>query len=95
MAKFLTILRVVLGANHRRPGRTRHAIVDVNGQQEFPPFVRLEIAQYPGDSSYYLLHICEDGKIADTNHETLEAAMHQAEWELGILQSDWEAVQPN
>ena len=95
MAKFQTIMTVTLGPNHHRPGRTRHAIVDSVGHREFPPFARLEIARYPEDSSYYLLHICEDGQVADTNHDTMAEAMHQAEWEFGVLQAEWEVAQPN
>ena len=61
MANFRTVMKVQLGEMHLCPGRTRHEIVDAHGRREFPPFVRLEIAQCSGDSSYYLLHICEDG----------------------------------
>jgi len=95
MADFRTIMRAVLGPTHLRPGRTRHAIAGARGLREFPPFARLEIAQYQGDSSYYPLHICEDGQTADTNHETIDEAMHQAEWEFGVQQHEWHVVQPN
>ena len=95
MAKFRTLLRVLLGLNHLYPGRTRHASADVQGERGFPPFVRLEVAQYPGDSSCYLLHVCENGEIADTNHETIEEAIHQAEWEFGVQRKEWEVVEAN
>ena len=95
MANFRTIMKIKLGENHLRLGRTRHEIADARGRRAFPPFVRLEIAQYPGDSSYYLLHISEDGQIADTNHETVEEAMHQAEFEFGVNGKEWEMVQPD
>ena len=85
-------IRATLGANHLRPGRTRHSISDGKGCREFPPFVRLEIAQFPGDQECYLLHICEDGAMADTWHETVEEALHQAEWELGVQESEWQVV---
>lgn len=68
-------------------------ISDGKGQREFPPFVRLEIAQYPGDEGYYLLRICEDGSVADTWHSTLDEASHQAEWELGVQRNEWREVQ--
>ena len=93
MTTFRTVTKVLLGRHHLTPGRTRHEIVDGQECRGFPPFVRLEIAQYPGDSSYYLLHICGDGQIADTNHETIEEAMHQAEWELGVQRNEWEVSQ--
>jgi hypothetical protein len=88
----LTIFEVTLGANHLRPGRTRHAILGPNGEQEFPPFVRLEIAQYSGDNGFYLLHICEHGEVADTYHDTVDEAMHQAEWEFGVQRGEWRDV---
>ena len=75
MSAFVALKRVMLGTHHLRPGRTRHS---VNGR-DFPPFVSLEIAQYPGDSGFYLLHICANGAMADTYHESIEDAMHQAE----------------
>lgn len=82
---FLAVKRVVLGNHHRRPGRTRHSI---NGN-EFPPFVSLEIAQYPGNSGFYLLHIVANGATADTHHECIEEAMHQAEFEFGVQSNEW------
>jgi hypothetical protein len=95
MRSFLTTMRVTLGVNHLRPERTRHAIGDANGEREFPPFVRLEIAKYPGDDGYYLLHVCEDGSMADTHHSTAEEAVHPAEWEFGVQRSEWQVVQPS
>jgi hypothetical protein len=92
MNAFVTTMRVALGAHHSRPGRTRHAISDGNGERAFPPFVRLEIARYPGDDDYYLLHICADGSIADTCHSTIEEAFHQAEWEFGVKKHEWQIV---
>jgi hypothetical protein len=92
MSAFVTTMEVALGANHLRPGRTRHTISNSATQQEFPPFVRLEIAKYPGDQGWYLLHICEDGSMADTYHETVEEALHQAEWESGIQRNEWHVV---
>jgi len=60
----------------------------MNGK-DFPPFVRLEIAQYPNDSGFYLLHICASGEVADTWHESIEEAMHQAEFEFGVQTNEW------
>jgi hypothetical protein len=85
-------MKVDLGANHLRPGRTRHTISDAKGHREFPRFIRLEVAQYPGDQGCYLLHICEDGSMADTWHSTVEEALHQAEWELGVQPSEWQTI---
>ncbi len=85
MSAFIALKRVVLTDHHLRPGRTRHTM---NGT-DFPPFVSLEIAQFPNDSGFYLLHICATGEVADTWHETLEDAMHQAEFEFGVQEDEW------
>jgi hypothetical protein len=87
---FTAVKKVILGPHHLCPGRTRHSIADAKGQRDFPPFVRLEIAQYQGDQGFYLLHISEDGSIADTHHETLAEAFHQAEWEFEVKADEWE-----
>ena len=73
------------GNHHLRPGRTRHRI----DGKDFPPFVSLEIAQYPADGGFYLLHICGNGAVADTYHESMEEAMHQAEFEFGVQATEW------
>jgi hypothetical protein len=49
----------------------------------------LEIAQSPGDAGFYLLHICANGQVADTWHESMEDALHQAECEFGLTAEDW------
>ena len=95
MTAFLTTMKVTLGANHLRPGRTRHAISNGRSERGFSAFVRLEIARYPADDGYYLLHICEDGAVADTHHSTVEEAMHQAEWEFGVQRTEWQVVCTN
>ena len=85
MSAFVAVKRAVLGDHHLRPGRTRHV---VNGK-DFPPFVSLEIAQYSNDTGFYLLHICASGEVADTWHESMEEAMHQAEFEFGLQKNEW------
>ena len=84
MSGFVALKRVVLGHHHLRPGRTRHMV----NSKDFPPFVSLEIVQYPNDSGVYLLHICASGEVADTHHETVEEAMHQAEFEFGVQRDE-------
>jgi hypothetical protein len=71
-------MQVDLGPNHLQPERTRHFIKDAQGRREFPPSIRLEMAQYAGSKPGSLFHICEDGSGTDTWHETLEAALDQA-----------------
>lgn len=42
------------------------------------------------DGAFYLLRLDDDGKcIADTWHESVEAAKAQANFEYGILEEDW------
>jgi hypothetical protein len=82
--------RVALGGpHHLRTGRTRHTIKDANGIREFAPFVALEIASYPNTESCYLFHISENGEIADTWHQSVDEAIQQAEWELGVKREEW------
>ncbi|MGO9435734.1 MAG: hypothetical protein ACLPH3_24200 [Terracidiphilus sp.] len=91
MSKMIAIKRVALNEGHLRPGRTRHSS---NGK-EFRPFTSLAICQSPGDAGYFLMHIGEKGQAADTWHENLEDAMHQAEWEFGVQAEEWtEANEP-
>jgi len=85
----IAVKKVTLGDHHLRPGRTRHFLGFGEGKREFPPFTSLVITQYPGKLSCYLMHICEDGSGTDTWHESLEDALHQAEWEFGVRLEEW------
>ncbi|MGA2167616.1 MAG: hypothetical protein ABSG62_05350 [Terracidiphilus sp.] len=89
MSEMVAIKKVALGEHHLRPGRTKHTLVDSQGQRDFPLFTSLVVAQYPGDSGYYLLHLCEDGQGTDTWHATLDDALHQAEYEFEVKPEDW------
>ena len=89
---WVIIKRVKLQPHHLNPGRTRHTLRDGNEATPFPPFTSLEIAQYPGDQGYYLLHICDEHLSTDTWHETLEDALHQAEWEFEVRPEEWTDV---
>jgi hypothetical protein len=59
------------------------------GSVEFAPFKALEICQHPGDAGYYLMYEPETGYGTDTWHLSLEDALHQAEWEFGVLKNEW------
>ena len=53
----------------------------------------LAICRHDGEAAYYLFRCDELWQvIADTWHETLEAAMHQAEWEYTGVVDTWQAV---
>jgi hypothetical protein len=82
-------MSVKLGPHHHRPGKTKHQFLGPNGTQDFPPFVALTIAQYVGDSGFYLLYEPESGMGTDTWHESLENALHQAEYEFGVERDEW------
>jgi hypothetical protein len=89
MSEMAVIKKVILTEHHLRPGRTKHTLCDAKGSREYPPFVSLVIAQYPEDSGYYLLHLCEDGHGTDTWHESIDEAFHQAEYEFEVKPEEW------
>jgi hypothetical protein len=73
-----TILRFADVSDSLVTGATRHV---VNGD-EVTEFAALAIAQYPSDSGFYLFYCNENWEaMTDTYHETLEAAIEQAEFE--------------
>jgi hypothetical protein len=87
--RLIIVKRVLLGPLHLTPGRTLHTVHDKDGSRPFPPFTSLEIAHYEGSNEYYLLHICSDGQVADTWHQSIADATYQAECELGIQSHEW------
>ncbi len=82
------LLRCVqLGGQHQPTGRTRH----YRGGSRLPAPAQLQIVQYPDDPGYYLLYLDEFGEeLTDTYHDTLEEALHQAEWEFRVKLEEWE-----
>jgi hypothetical protein len=88
----VTIKKVTLKAHHLSPGRATHTLADSAGLRSFPTFTSLAIAQYAGEPGYYLVHICDDNLQTDTWHNTLEDALHQAEWEFGVQPAEWTDV---
>jgi len=87
-SRLTTIKRVRLGSHHH-VSLTKHTTSDAGSQRDFPPFVELAIAGCPGGKSCYLFHVCADGQVADTWHETVEGALNQAEWEFGVKPQEW------
>lgn len=82
----MTLLRWIrLGACHQPTGKTRHF-----GVSELPSPTELKIVQYDGDSGFYLFYCDATGiELTDTYHESLEAAMSQADWEFNVKQNEW------
>jgi hypothetical protein len=77
-----------LGPQHKPTGRTRHL---VGGAPIAKPSA-LRIVSYDGDPGFYLLYLDTEGKeLTDTYHDTLEAALDQAEWEFGVTPDEWES----
>lgn len=59
-------------------GATRHVV----GGGEVTEFAALAIAQYPSDSGFYLFYCDERWEVVtDTYHESIRAAIEQAEFE--------------
>jgi len=89
-APSLMKIKQVRLAPHHHASLTKHTRSDGRGGTvDFPQFVELVIAGYPGEQSSYLFHICGDGEAADTWHETQEDALYQAEWEFGVKPEEW------
>jgi hypothetical protein len=82
------LMRVRLDPHHHT-SLTKHTLSDSKGKRDFPPFVELVIAAYPGETSCYLFHVCADGQAADTWHQSVEEALDQAEWEFGVQPEEW------
>ena len=89
MVKLMLVLKRVRLGPHRHAGLTKHTIADSKGKRDFPPFVELVIAAYPGEASCYLFRASADGQVADTWHQTIEKAFAQAEWEFGLQPEEW------
>jgi hypothetical protein len=88
-SNLISVKRVLLGRQHLTPGRTLHTIHDKDGSRPFPQFTSLEIAHHEGSNEYYLFHICSDGQVADTWHQSMADALRQAEWEFGVQSHEW------
>ena len=89
MAEYIILKHVVLGSKHVATGQTRHYL----GTEILPLPSELSIAQYPGDSGFYLLYFDSSGKeLTDTYHDSVENAMAQADFEFQVKPSDWQDV---
>jgi hypothetical protein len=89
MSDLHSLFRVELAERHLQPGRTKHTLSDASGVRDSPSFKALEICSSADDSGYYLMYEPESGHGTDTWHQNLEDAMHQAEWEFGVISTEW------
>ena len=56
----------------------------------------LRIVQFSGDAGFYLLYLDDVGdELTDTFHDSVDAAMAQAEWEYGVVAEDWHVEAKN
>jgi hypothetical protein len=67
--------------------RTRHVVND----QQSGPFAALAIARYPDAEGVYLFYLdVSGGVVTDTQHESIQAAVAQADYEyIGL---DWRSA---
>jgi hypothetical protein len=88
--RLIVLRRLVLKPEHRPTGKTRHYY----GASELPPPSILKVVKYADDQGYYLFY-CDDAgeEFTDTYHESLEAALAQAEWEFGVKPTEWESIE--
>jgi hypothetical protein len=75
-----------------RHGPTRNTLHIVGGQAMAPP-AALHIVRYDNDPGFYLLYLDVAGEeMTDTWHQTLDDAMHQAEFEFSVAASEWRTI---
>jgi len=89
MSEMVVVKKALLNERHLRPGRTKHTTTDKNGSREFPPFISLVITHSPDQAEFILWRFCENRLKAHTHHDTLEDALHQAEWEFSVAPNEW------
>ncbi len=86
---FSVIKKVLLQQHHFNTGKVRHYVLGSIA----PDPKELRIVSYQNDPGYYLLYIDAKGKeITDTYHDTIEAAIKQAEFEFNVKKNEWELV---
>ena len=92
MSDYIVLKQIRLGPAHVRSGKTRHYL----GGTELPPATFLRIVEYPGEEGVYLLYFdADDVEMTDTLHDTVEAALSQAEFEYGIQPHEWQTIHDN
>jgi hypothetical protein len=81
-----TVIKEVSLKADASTGKTKH----FKGSEELTTPTKLQIAQYPDDSGFYLFYLNQNDEIlTDTYHETFESAVAQAEFEFNVPRSDW------
>jgi hypothetical protein len=89
--KLRAVVRNVMGKTVHLRGES---VVDGGGVSLLPAPISVEVVEQ--DGVFYLLRLDDDGKcIADTWHESIEAAKAQANFEYGIREKDWRSLDRN
>lgn len=90
MPKHIATVREVLKAN-QFVGLPVELSNDTDSLESMPPAEVLVIEGSPG--SFMLLRYTVEGKFSgDTWHASLEDAFHQANYEFGLDQSEWQSL---
>ncbi|MGH9906104.1 MAG: hypothetical protein ACRD8U_11055 [Pyrinomonadaceae bacterium] len=93
---YLIHRQIRLGPHHTPTGKTKHYEGEFSSEGlergvELKAPHRLAIVQIPPEQGYYLLYLDEEGnELTDTYHDSLEAALEQAEWEFNVGANEWE-----
>jgi hypothetical protein len=83
---YVVMWSITLADSHVPTGNTVHRM----GSDILAPPRGLQIAQYSGDEGYYLLYLDDQGEEqTDTYHDSVLAAMRQAEFEFGVGTNEW------
>jgi hypothetical protein len=89
MTEIRILRRITLAPQHEGTGRTTHY---VGGEIAALP-ASLAVGSYDDDPGFYLLYYDQGGnELTDTYHDSIEAALEQAEFEFGISSGEWVAV---
>ena len=92
MATWRLVMQVELSMKHRATGATRH----YQGNRSLPIPSRLQIAKFPDESGYYLVYLDANGdEMTDTYHDSVGAAMAQANREFRVEAGDWDELPAN
>jgi len=86
-----SIAHIVLTNEHEATGNCRHYKVG----EVLPDPHQLRIVQYDAGGGFYLLYLDYNGEeLTDTFHDTLDAALQQAEWEFRVPPAAWRFSNP-
>jgi hypothetical protein len=90
MNDYILLKQVQLEEKHRPTGNTTHYL----GNERMQAPKQLRIMRYSDGAEYYLLYLDDNGtELTDTCHESLEAALEQADWEFNVKANEWSDIE--